>query len=227
MNLNIKKNKILKITCCLLPLISNMVSAGNMGEYASALRNYFYIAGDIGVASMYNKESHSIDPETHQLGAAGIIGGGYAGYEFNLDRYGLGLEFFADATGLNAAITHDPCTYQRNQSYLLGFRILPKFAFTGITSGHVLLGYTNGQFNISDNGVYGYINTHYNKSGFQTGLGITTDLYTNLSVRLDAIYNLYGSETSIGSGLTAGSVQLYTNTFNTLAGELSVIYKFA
>lgn len=210
-------------------LTSSLSSAGTMGnEDARIIQNGFYVAGEIGVANLGDKESHSLPSETHQLGAFGVIGGGYLGYEYAInDHCGLGLEFFADATGLNAAITHDPSTYQLNQSYDIGVRFVPEYAFTPATAGHIILGYTNGKFNISDNGVYGYIDTSYNTSGFQTGLGYTTRLHNNISLRLDLIYDIYASETSSGTGLIAGTTQLYTNTFSTLAGELSLIYKFS
>ncbi|MDP3704346.1 MAG: hypothetical protein Q8R24_00365 [Legionellaceae bacterium] len=210
-------------------LTSSMSFAGTMGnDDVRMIQNTFYMAGDIGAAGLVDKESHSLLPETHQIGALGIIGGGYLGYEYGInDYFNLSLEFFADATGLNAAITHEPFTYHRNQSYDIGVRVLPGYAFTPATTGHIILGYTNGKFNISDNGVYGYVDTGYNISGFQTGLGFTALLRDKLSLRLDAIYDIYGSETRSGAGLTAGTTQFYTNTFSTLAGELSLVYKFS
>ena len=221
-------NVLTTITSAIL-LTSSYSFAGAMGDASfNMIRNGFYIAGEIGTAGLVDKESHSLPSETHQLGAIGIIGGGYIGYEYGINNnYGLALEFFADATGLNAAITHEPSTYHRNQSYDLGVRFLPEYAFTPTTIGHVILGYTNGKFNIYDNGVYGYIDTNYNKSGFQTGLGFTTALKEKLLIRLDAIFDIYASQTNPGLGLTAGTTQLYTNTFSTLAGELSLLYKFS
>ncbi len=209
-------------------LTSSLANAGSMGNEQFFNHNGFYVAGEIGAAGLVDKESHSASPESHQLGALGIIGGGYIGYDYFINnKYDLALEFFADATGLNAAIAHEPSTYQRNQSYDIGVRALPGYAFTPSTSGHVILGYTNAAFNISDNGDYGYINTSYNVNGFQTGLGLTTLLKDNFSLRLDAIYDIYASKTKAGAGLTAGTIQLYTNVFSTLAGELSLIYKFS
>lgn len=220
-------NNTLKAITSTLLLISSGAFSGTMGESTDTIRNGFYVAGEIGTAGFVDKESHYSSPETHQLGAIGIIGGGYVGYEYGLSNtLGLALEFFADATGLNAAITHEPFTYHHSQSYDLGVRVLPKYAFTPMTSGHVILGYTNGKFNISDNGVYGLIKTGYNKSGFQTGLGFTTVVNDSFSMRVDAIYDIYGSQKNTGLGLTAGTLQVYKNTFSTLAGELSLIYKF-
>jgi opacity protein-like surface antigen len=221
-------NHVLQATTILL-FTSSIALAGTMGnEYPDIIHDGFYVAGAIGTAGLVDKESHDSSPETHQLGALGIIGGGYLGYDYGIgNSWILALEFFADATGLNSAITHEPFTYHQNQSYDLGVRVLPKYAFTPTTTGHVILGYTNGRFAISDNGVYGYINTNYNKSGFQTGLGFTTALNDSFSFRLDAIYDIYASQTDTGLGLTAGTLQLYTNRFSTLAGELSLIYKFS
>lgn len=208
-------------------LITSFSFAGTMGANdVPWIQNGFYLAGDIGVAGLVAKESHTLSPETHQLGALGIVGGGYVGYEYAISHVlGMGLEFFADATGLNASITHVPDTYKRHQSYDLGIRLLPEYAFTSMTAGHVFLGYTNARFSISDDGVYGYVNKGFNQSGFQTGLGFTTHLKDNLSLRLDAIYNIFASQTSEGQGLPVGTKQLYRNTFSNLTGEISVIYK--
>lgn len=220
-------NKTITAMTSTIFLTSSLSFAGTMGEaVVPMIQNGFYVAGDVGVAGLVAKESHSVLPETHQLGAAGIIGGGYVGYEYGFNNCGLALEFFGDATGLNAAISHNPYTYQRNQRYDLGVRLLPEYAFTPFSTGHLIFGYTNGRFNIADNGVYGYVNTGYNKSGFQTGLGFTTAVKDNLSARLDAIYDIYASQTTTGAGLTAGTNQLYSNKFSMLAGELSLIYKF-
>ncbi|MGC1182654.1 hypothetical protein [Legionella sp.] len=219
---------VLTIVLSLCLIHSSLSIAGGMERVdTNWIRNGFYVASEIGVAGLVDKESHSSFPETHQLGALGIIGGGYAGYEYGFKQYGLALEFFADATGLNAAITHEPYTYHHHQSYDLGVRVLPQYIFTPNTSGHIVLGYTNGKFNIFDNGVYGYINTGYNKSGFQTGLGFTNRLQNNVLFRLDAIYDMYASQSSRGLGLTSGTIQLYKNTFSTLTGKLSLIYKFS
>ena len=222
-------NKILiKIITHAALLTSTLSCAGTMGELAIATPcSGLYIAGDLGAAGLASKESHNFIPETHQLGAAGILGGGYVGYEYWVNNYGLALEVFADATGLNSAITHQPYTYQNQQTYDIGVRALPKHAFTPLTTGHIILGYINGRFNIADNGVYGYVNNAFNLSGFQTGVGFTTVVKGNLSLRVDGIYDIYSGQTSYGQGLESNTTQGYTNTFSTVAGELSLIYKFS
>lgn len=133
-----------------------------------------------------------------------------------------------DATGLNTSLSHAPNTYQMNQRYNVGVRVLPEYVFTPYTSGHWIFGYANGRFHINDNGVYGLINTEYNRSGFQTGAGFTTVLRDNLLLRMDGLYNIYSSNISQGIGLaTSGQAsQFYTNKFSQLAGEFSLIYKF-
>lgn len=189
-------------------------------------RDGFYIAGDIGAVGFIDKEQHFSNPETHQVGAMGLIGGGYLGYRTNfLNTYNLALEVFADATGSNSIITHVPFNYRQRQRYDVGVRVLPEYFFTPKTAAHVILGYTNGRFHITDNGVYGFIDAGVNKSGFQTGLGFSTAYTDCLSLRMDALYNIYGSQTNTGNGLTAGTYQVYRNTFSNLAGELSLVYK--
>jgi outer membrane immunogenic protein len=221
-------NKIIIIAA--LVLGAQISVAGSMGEIESSLITQpgFYIAGDIGASNLINNESHTVNAETHQLGAVGLVGGGFIGYDFRvLENVMLGLEAFADANALNMDIQHFNNSYKMNSTYNLGVRVLPSYVFTPFTLGHVILGYTNDHFNIRDNGVYGYINSSFNQSGFQGGLGFTTTARKNVFVRLDGIYSIYASKSSTGLGLTTATpYQYYNNQFSTLMGELSLIYKF-
>lgn len=201
------------------------VFAGQM-ETSLINKNGFYIGADIGVADLMNKESHSVMPESHQLSDIGAVGGIFIGYDYGFNHYLRGaLEGFVDATGLNTSIQHASNTYKMKQYYNIGIRVLPEYVFTPFTVGHVILGYVNGRFNINDNGVYGLINTNYNRNGFQVGLGVTTAVRSNIFLRLDALYDAYTSNTNQGVGLTTPT-QLYTNRFSQLAGEFAVIYKW-
>lgn len=201
--------------------------AGSMGGTTTSPMNGFYLGGDIGLANLLNKESHAVLPETHQLGTLGIAGGGLLGYEqLFTSTLRLGLEIFADATGLNMAIDHTNASYKMNQRYDLGVRVLPAYAFTPDTAGHLLLGYVNGKFNILDNGVYGNVNNGFHQNGFQGGLGVSNLLASNLFVRLDALYDVYAANTTLGTGLAANPTQSYTNSFSGFMGELSLVYKF-
>jgi opacity protein-like surface antigen len=211
---------LLKSVICFLSL-SNYVLA-----QAVLQPNSFYIGGDIGAANFMNKESHSVQSESHQLGSMGAFGGIFVGYDFGVMRaIRVAIEAFADTTDLETSLKHSANTYKMEQDYNLGLRILPEYVFTPFTIGHLIFGYVNGRFHINDDGVYGFINKSYNRSGFQAGLGMTTVFTNAISIRLDALYDGYSSSTNQGVGLST-STQLYTNKFSQLAGELSVIYKF-
>lgn len=212
--------------------ISAMASINVCDADVSALnsslltQNGFYVAGDIGAADFMTKESHSVTPESHQLGSVGGVGGIFAGYDYGINcAIRLAVEGFADVTDLNTNLQHSPNTYEMRQYYNIGLRLLPEYVFTPFTVGHFIVGYTNGRFNINDNGVYGLVNSTYNLSGIQTGLGFTTALQNNIFIRLDGLYDSYPSHTSQGVGLSTPT-QMYTNRFSQLGGELSVIYKF-
>ncbi len=218
---------ILKIAIYFFAL-SNIAFALAKGEMASSLitQNGFYVGGDMGAADFMDKESHSVNPESHQLGAVGAVGGGVIGYDYGINNnYRVAIEGFIDANNLNANIKHAPSTYKMSQQYNIGVRLLPEYVFTPYTVGHFIVGYANGRFTINDNGVYGFINTSYNQSGFQTGAGLTTVLIKNIFVRLDALYTSFPSSTKQGVGLSTPT-QNYTNRFSQLAGEFAVIYKF-
>jgi opacity protein-like surface antigen len=188
--------------------------------------NGFYIGASAGAADFMNKESHSVAPESHQLGSIGAVGGLFGGYDVDLNNWArLGIEGFVEATSLSTSISHAANTYQMNEDYNFGIRLLPEYVFSQATVGHIILGYVNGRFRIQDNGVYGIINTTYHQSGMQTGLGISTALQNNFFIRLDALYDAYASTTNTGTGLTTPT-QSYTNRFSQLAGELGILYKF-
>lgn len=193
-----------------------------------AMQNGFYLGVDVGAANLMDKESHSVNAESHQLGDVGVVGGGFFGYDHCLtQKTRIAIEGFIDALGSQTSIQHAGNTYKMNQQYNAGVRLLPAYLFTPYTLGHLILGYANGRFQIKDNGVYGLVNTRYNKSGFQTGLGLATALPHNFLIRLDALYTLYGSNTNRGTGLPgAPASQFYTNRFSQLAGELALYYKF-
>jgi hypothetical protein len=185
--------------------------AGMMSDTdVSTSFNGFYAGASLGVSNLLDKEQQIVNTETHQLGSLGIIGGGFVGYNYYLSEHvSIDIEGFGNATGLNAAITHSTngaTTYQSNTHYNAGVRMLPGYQCSPRLQGHVLIGYANANFQIQDNGTYGYINTSTNKS-------------------LDMLWTTYGSITSVGAGLTTAA-QTYTNNYATFEGELSLIYKF-
>lgn len=207
---------------------SHDMQAGTLGEesFTAIDSNGFYIAGNIGVQNLFDNESHTLYPEHHQLGALGVVGGGFLGYSYSLGQQtGVSLEFFADATGVNTSISHNPTTYQMNQRYDLGLRLLPEYHLNEHTTAHVMLGYVNGHFNISDNGVYGTVSNAFNASGFQTGLGLTVAHTEHLMTRIDMLYNLYASNSSTGLWLVPPARQTYNNQFNGLIAQLAFVYK--
>ena len=215
-------------------LCSVTASAGSMGPISvTSTYNGLYVGGDIGIANLMDKEStlyaaNSYDK--HQFGATGFVGGGMVGYDYLItDRITFGVEGFINGTALNIAAEQKygaQPSFNANMRYEAGVRILPGYVFSPGTIGHVLLGYSYGKFNINDNGNYGFINTGISDNGFQAGLGAKVPCYfKNLSLRGDMIYTTYGSRSSLGLSPTL-TPQNYNNTFATIAGNLSLIYKF-
>ncbi len=213
----------------LLIITSPHLQAGTVGDYDAMPTNTngLYLAGNVGIENLFDSESHTLYPEHHQLGALGVIGGGFIGYDYSLGRQTtIALELFADATGVNTSISHSPKTYAMNQRYDIGVRILPEYSINDSTVVHIMLGYINGNFSISDNGVYGTVSNSFNSSGFQTGLGFTTSFTEHFMTRLDMIYNLYAGNSTTGLWVTPPARQTYKNQFNSLVGQLALIYKF-
>ena len=121
-----------------------------------------YLGADIGVADLIDSESTASPLSTHQLSAAGIVAGGLVGYDFTLyDELKLGVEGFINANDLNIATRQyfpTPLSYTVQARYNAGVRLLPGWALSPGTIGHLLLGYANLQLTLQDNGNYGYIN---------------------------------------------------------------------
>lgn len=209
---------------------SYTVFAGTMGaDQMSNPYDGLYLGANVGVANLLDDASWLINPEDHDLGTIGIIGGGFIGYDYSItDQVKIGLELFANANGLNTSIRHyiTETAYTVHSRYNGGLRLLPGYQCSPDTVLHLILGYSNAQFEIKDN-LYGYLDKTYNKSGFQSGLGLTSSLIGGLSIRLDALYTTYAGQSSTGLSLVNGSLyQYYTNDFSTLEGDLSLVYKF-
>lgn len=202
--------------------------------------NQFYIGGDIGISNLVDKESTTYPSEaSHHLGATGLVGGGLVGYDYSIsERLKLGLEWFMNATALNASAYQyyqDPNgnspVYTAHMKYDLGFRGMPGYAFTPNTVGYIILGYAYGKFNIQDNGNYGYVSSNINESGFQCGVGLKTPIWNHLLIRTDVLYTTYGPSQVNGmsdnsQGNPGTSSLTYSNNFSTLEADVSFVYKF-
>ena len=219
-------NTIKSIIISLLTFNVPCLLAGTMATLNySPSQNQLYIGGDIGVANFLDKEKHTVNPESHQLGSMGILGGGFIGYDrvFTPKLRGA-VEIFGDATGFNLEISHPPHALNINQRYMIGVRVLPEYVFTPQTTSHIILGYVNGKFNINDDGTYGLINTGYHQNGFQTGAGFTQMLNDHFFIRLNGIYNIFAQQNSLGTTSSALN-QTYSETFSSFIGEISLIYQ--
>lgn len=191
---------------------------------------HFYAGGTVGIASLADKESTNTPiHDIHYLGASGALGGLLVGYDVNpCNLWKVKLEGFINTTSLNLSDNQNyaPVTsYKVNMRYNAGVRILPGYELTPRTEGHLILGYSYGKFNISDNGNYGIINQDFSSNGFQAGVGLGALLLESVSIRTDVLYTIYSSQTS--SGVTTASPsasQVYQNKLSTLEGDLTLIF---
>lgn len=189
-----------------------------------------YVGADIGVINTHNTLSTNFPSASLDLAATGIVGGALIGYDFSVvERFKVGIEFLANAAGVNAASRRysDNTSFSTQQSYYLAPRVLPGFLFYDKVVGHVIIGYTNSSFTIKDNGIHGFLNKSANLSGFQIGLGMKTELIQNFTLRADAVYSIYEGLSSNGASNTIlYNFQKYTNNLSTLEGNLILTYKF-
>jgi len=233
MSLHVKK-----LVTLLMLLGSHVGFSGTMGADKTAeTYNGVYVGANIGASDLQDKAIHYYSPETHHLGGIGIVGGGLLGYDVAVtDKVRVGIEGFAQAAGLNSSIQHYDQTTgvqdnseEINSRYNLGVRVLPGYQFTEATEGHFILGYANAHFKQFDNGTYGYIDTDFNQSGLQGGLGWKSNIINpHAFMRFDVLYTRYSGQVSTGTGLSgSGSpYQYYSDNFSTLEADLTFIYKF-
>lgn len=215
-------------------LFSSSATAGNIHSVLlDNSYNSFYLGANIGIASLTDKET-TYNPirDLHFLSSSGIVGGVLLGHDFTLcNRFKLGAEGFINATNVNLDDNQNYApisSYTVKMRYNLGFRVLPGYEVIPGMVWHTILGYSYSQFSINDNGNYGIIDTHFNKGGFQFGLGLTTSLCRNIFIRTDLVYTNYSSQTSNGTTTSVpATIQAYHNDLATLEGNFSLIYKFS
>ena len=218
-----------KIQCALLLSLTSTAFCGVMGDYNTY--DGIYIGGDIGISDLNNSVTTYYPSSSQHLAATGIVGGALIGYDFTvptLDRFKIGIEFLANAAGLNVgSATDNHTSFTTSSRYNLAPRVLPGFLFYDKVVGHIIIGYTNGNFKIEDTGVHGFINKTVNLSGFQIGLGMKVELVQDFTLRADTVYSIYQSYSINGaSNNNLYSYQRYTNEPSTLEGNLILIYKF-
>ena len=216
---------------CLSLTMNTFGHAGTLGS-TPYLDQGFYLGGNIGIHNLNDKESTTSPPAQHQLGATGILGGGLLGYDFNVnEQLTLGAEWFMNAVGNSVAAEqfYTPVSsYTAKMRYEIGARLLPSYILSPRTRGHLILGYSNGNFTLHDNGDFGFIDKQFSQNGFQVGLGAMTSLltYRSFFLRGDLIYTIYAANTALGIG-TQNQSQTYENNFSTLTGNLTLTYKFS
>ena len=204
--------------------------AGGMGAHMTPYEG-IYLGADIGISNIINSTSTTNPLAAHHMSATGIIGGGLVGYDLSLTQHiKLGVEGFGNATDLNMSslqLYYPAVGYRVSSKYNAGARILPGYQLNGGSVVHVLLGYTNTRLNVYDNGNYGFINQKSNINGFQGGLGTKVPLTKHLSLRADALYNIYGHASNTGvSNVAPYGPQVYRNNVSALEGDLTLLYKF-
>lgn len=189
----------------------------------------FYAGLGMGIGGLSEKLNTNIPSQSNAISNTSYMGGGMAGYDFNFsNQMNLGLEIFLTGSAAKAVVNSSNATSLSIKSaFNYGLRVLPGYKFAPNTIGYLILGVSQNNFKLSDNGVYGIVNDSFYKMGYQVGLGGTTNLWDqNWFVRADVIYSGYGNHSSNGA-TTRGVPNVYRSSLNTLEGMLSLVYHFS
>jgi hypothetical protein len=210
-----------------------LVGAVALAVAGAASADGFYVGAGIGGIGLHQATSITFvndygdtDHLSNDGGTLGVTGGLLAGYNFNFaNQMNLGIEGFANMTSakqnseLVSTSGNDVATVSTvlKEKYNYGVRLVPGYQVTPDSDMHVLVGYVRGHFTANSE------NT--NANGFQLGLGSTTSVTKEFSLRGDIIYSGYKSKSASVSEPDGNAYSLSTKN-NTLEGVVSGEYKF-
>lgn len=242
-----------KILMTALMLSVSSTWAGVMGS-PPPVSNYegFYVGGMLGVTDLAEKQEYMINPGSAQLGSMGFLGGLFVGYDFifyndfnvEIEGFGNGIgglratvnkttlpSVSCTSSGLTTTVNYSApssSSFSVSTPYSAGVRILPGFQIREGGQFHFIAGWIYSTFNVADNGNHGIVNRSFSGSGFQSGLGWETHLANPLLLRIDMLYNIFGTYDVVGKGLAGSSAlsQTYQMTPSTLDGAISLLWLF-
>ena len=250
-SLNFKK----LFSMLLILMFGKSCFAGAMGagEKQADPYNGVYVGADIGLVALFQGVSVSLNEtapgpfigsSTTPLGHFGIIGGGIIGYDYSLpQKIKLGIEGYVNGINvtipqsLQSTVPSDSGSTTTQQNYAWGVRALPGYELSPGVVAHLILGYSNAQFFINSpppatglSVLQPIVNESFTCNGFQSGIGLTSIVYRNFSLRIDGLFTTYGAHSSPSYAFNNGAL-VYTGTFksvlNTFEGDLTLSYKFA
>lgn len=184
----------------------------------------FYLGGGVGADSLNDKLTVSSSGNT-QKGNLGFIGGIFGGYEWTFRNcFNLGVEAFADSAVVRIKDyqTSNQAALELKYRYNYGVRVLPGYRFAPGSVVYLIGGGVEGNFKMTDTGYYSNVSNTFNSLGYQLGIGASSLIWKNLSLRGDAIYSAYSANSFNGSGNVN-----YHNNISTLDALVSLSYKFS
>lgn len=185
--------------------------------------NGFYVGGGVGANNLFDRVTVSENGNLNS-GNTGFIGGIFAGYDWQLPYcYDLALEVFGDSTTarIKDYQTSNQASLELKYRYNYGLRVLPGYRVSPNSVVYLVLGGVDGHFKMTDSGYYSVANDTFNTVGYQLGIGASSALWKNLSLRGDGIYTSYNANSLNGS-----SNINYHNNISTIDVMLSLSYKF-
>ena len=179
------------VCSAILALTSSLAIAGTMGAAKAPCEKYNYKAGPY-VGFSVGPRLMQTGSSLQYTGAEGTLSAGYGhlwsqwfylageifgGNSVRLKNYGTDILPFARITG-----------FRSTWSY--GFDAIPGIMLNERTLGYVRGGVVNTRFKI--NTAAGVV--EQSPTGWRAGVGIQTNVYSNLDVRLEYIYNQFDKQ---------------------------------
>ena len=209
------------VSTAVLALTSSLAIAGTMGSAKAPCDKYAYKAGPYVGFSVGPRVMMSGSPLQY-IGAEGTLSAGY-GHLWSQWFYLAGEVFGGNSvrlknTGFEQISAVDIVQNVRTR-WSYGFDAIPGIMINERTLGYVRGGVVNTEFQIRSNEVHN-APTHSvvkttHPTGWRTGAGIQTNVYKDLDVRLEYIYNQFDRQHSPQWG------HPYMNMF-----DLGIVYRF-
>jgi outer membrane immunogenic protein len=179
-----------------------------------------YVGADLGLNSSSFSLKNSAGNKTN-LHSSGVTGGLFAGYGVTVNQnIYLGGEAFVNTGSMSTSTktTNTRTTDKLKTTYSYGLDFMPGYKFTESTMAYLKAGIVRTRFKLTQNAPTSNLSgsSENTVTGGQLGLGLQTDVSSNVAVRGEFLHTSYNSFTAFGSKVKPTNNQV----------NFGLVYKF-